>query len=89
MKALRDQGFLVPDDISLAGIDDLPTAEAFSPTLTVAVQPTLEIGQEAVAQVLARLSGKSVGPPVHLLCEPRFIVRNSTRPLLRTEVREA
>lgn len=81
MKALRDQGFRCPEDISIAGIDDLPTAEVFSPTLTVVVQPTVEMGERAVANVLARLNGEAPEEPVIMECEPHLIVRNSTRVL--------
>lgn len=79
MQALSEQGFRCPQDISIAGIDDLPTAAAFSPRLTVAVQPTVEIGEKAVGLLLARLNGTAPPDPVHLVCEPRLIVRESTR----------
>ena len=79
MKALRHQGFRCPEDISIAGIDDLPTADVFSPTLTVAVQPTVEMGQRAVESVLARLNGEAPEEPVVIVCEPQLIVRGSTR----------
>lgn len=79
MQALADQGFRCPEDISIAGIDDLPTASAFSPRLTAAAQPTSEIGEKAVGLLLARLDGTAPPEPVHLVCEPRLIVRSSCR----------
>ncbi len=81
MLALAEQGFRCPQDISVAGIDDLPTAAAFSPRLTVAIQPTVEIGEKAVALLLARLDGTAPPEPVQLICEPRLIVRDSCRVL--------
>jgi LacI family transcriptional regulator len=79
MQALAEQGFRCPQDISVAGVDDLPTAAAFSPRLTVAVQPTVEIGEKAVACLLARLNGTASPDPVHIVCEPRLVVRSSCR----------
>lgn len=79
MQALAEQGFRCPQDISVAGVDDLPTAAAFSPRLTVAVQPTVEIGEKAVECLLARLNGTAPPEPVHVVCEPRLIVRDSCR----------
>ena len=81
MQALSEQGFRCPQDISVAGVDDLPTAAAFSPRLTVAIQPTREIGEQAVALLLARLNGTAPPEPVHIVCEPRLIVRDSCRVL--------
>lgn len=81
MQALAQQGFRCPQDISVAGIDDLPTATAFSPRLTVAIQPTVEIGERAVGLLLDRLNGEAPDEPVHIVCEPRLIVRDSCRVL--------
>jgi LacI family transcriptional regulator len=79
MMALHDQGFRCPQDISVAGVDDLPTASAFSPRLTVAIQPTVEIGEKAVDLLLARLNGSAGPDPVHVVYEPRLMVRDSCR----------
>lgn len=81
MKGLADQGFRCPRDISVIGIDDLPTATAFSPRLTAAVQPTAEMGQAAVDFVLRRLQGEGDAAPMHFLGEPRLIVRDSCQVL--------
>lgn len=79
MQALAEQGFRCPQDISVAGIDDLPTAAAFSPRLTVATQPTTEMGELAVRLLLDRLSGKSPPDPVQVVCKAKLIVRDSCR----------
>ena len=81
VRALSEQGFRCPQDISVAGIDDLPTAPVFNPRLTVAIQPTIEIGEAAVGLLLARLNNTAPPEPVHIVCEPRLIVRDSCRVL--------
>jgi LacI family transcriptional regulator len=79
MKALADQGFQCPQDISVAAIDDFEWANAFSPQLTTAAQPIDEIGSKAVERLLARLDGRASGAAEHIVLTPRLIVRNSCR----------
>jgi LacI family transcriptional regulator len=80
MKALGDQGFQCPQDISVACIDDFEWSSAFSPQLTTAAQPINEIGSKAIGRLLARLAGEA-GGPVQIVLPPRLIVRNSCRVL--------
>jgi LacI family transcriptional regulator len=61
LKALREAGVSVPDDISLAGFDDLPANLMIDPFLTVVSQPAYEMGHRATCLLLDRLSGKA--PP--------------------------
>lgn len=81
MKALAEQGFRCPADISVAGIDDFEWSGAFSPSLTTAAQPIAEIGRRAVELLMARLDGAETGPPRHVVLAPRLIVRDSCRVL--------
>jgi LacI family transcriptional regulator len=79
MKALADQGFQCPQDISVACIDDFDWSNAFSPQLTTAAQPVDEIGSKAAEILLGRLSGGAAGDPVHVVLPPRLVVRSSCR----------
>jgi DNA-binding LacI/PurR family transcriptional regulator len=47
LTAARRAGLAVPDDLSVAGLDDAPSAHYCSPTLTTVHQPTREMGQRA------------------------------------------
>ncbi|MER5514966.1 LacI family DNA-binding transcriptional regulator [Streptomyces sp. NPDC002763] len=56
LRALREHGLSVPDDIALCCFDDFAWADLFSPRLTAVAQPSREIGVEAVRVLLERLA---------------------------------
>jgi LacI family transcriptional regulator len=58
MRALREQGLAIPEDISVVAFDDLPEGWVSEPFLTVASQPAYEIGHRAAEMLLARLAGE-------------------------------
>jgi LacI family transcriptional regulator len=80
IKAIHDHGLNVPEDISVIGLDDLPTSQYFTPGLTTLKQPIEEIGTISANSILNFLSGERYDdrlPPIDL------IVRQSTKPLKR------
>ncbi|MFJ3301594.1 LacI family DNA-binding transcriptional regulator [Streptomyces sp. NPDC086549] len=56
LRALRERGLTVPDDIALCCFDDFAWADLFSPRLTAIAQPSREIGAQAVRVLLDRLA---------------------------------
>ena len=52
LKALRAEGFGVPDDIALVGFDDMPYAATAAPPLTTLRQPIQRIGSLALEALL-------------------------------------
>ncbi|MGX1129790.1 LacI family transcriptional regulator [Streptomyces glaucescens] len=56
LRALRDRGLTVPDDLALCCFDDFAWADLFSPRLTAIAQPSKELGAEAVRVLLERLA---------------------------------
>ncbi|MEU6066438.1 LacI family DNA-binding transcriptional regulator [Streptomyces sp. NPDC047082] len=56
LRALRERGLSVPDDIALCCFDDFAWADLFSPRLTAVAQPSKEIGAQAVRVLLDRLA---------------------------------
>lgn len=56
---LHRYGRRVPEEVSLVGFDDQPTAAYMLPPLTTIRQPAIEIGIGAVQALLARLDGIS------------------------------
>lgn len=70
--ALREHGLRVPEDVAVAGFDDIETLRDFSPALTTAALPLAELGQAAVAKVL---SGEAPALPDP---GPGVLLRHST-----------
>lgn len=64
-RALLDAGYRVPDDISVAGFDDMPMAEYAPVPLTTVRVPTYEIGREG-AILFRRIVAGEDPDDVHL-----------------------
>lgn len=76
LRALRDHGLAVPDDLALCCFDDFAWADLFSPRLTAIAQPSREIGARAVRVLLERLADPDrPARTVRLACD--FVHRTS------------
>jgi LacI family transcriptional regulator len=75
LRAVREAGLHVPDDLLLVGWDDAPWTTLISPQLTVVAQPTQEIGRQA-AKLLATASADL--PARHVVLAPTLLVRASS-----------
>ncbi|PIM66148.1 LacI family transcriptional regulator, partial [Streptomyces sp. JV178] len=60
--ALEDAGLRVPDDVSVAGFDDIMLAGRVHPSLTTVHQPAYDIGRTAAAQLLQYVHRGEVPP---------------------------
>ncbi|MDQ7251660.1 LacI family DNA-binding transcriptional regulator [Dongia sedimenti] len=56
MRAMRELGLTVPDDVSLVGFDDFEWADLFEPRLTLLEQPCTELGRQAAALLIQRIA---------------------------------
>jgi LacI family transcriptional regulator len=75
LKAARDVGLQVPDDIALVGFDDVPAASVIEPTLTTVHQPIERLGSMAVEVLLSALeSEQDDEAPVHRVVLPTELV---------------
>lgn len=72
------RGLNVPDDVSVAGIDDLDMSAHLSPSLTTVHVPTAQIGREAARKLVAILQHRQTAMASALPVE--LIVRRSTGP---------
>ena len=61
IKAIRDTGLRVPEDISVVGFDDIPSAVTIEPELTTVRQPIERLGQLAVDLLIDRLERGDAG----------------------------
>lgn len=81
---LRDRGVRVPQDMSVAGFDDIPMASMTSPRLTTVAAPLEQAGRSAVQLLLSTLDGRGTTPPRRRLLPTRLVVRASTARAPRT-----
>jgi LacI family transcriptional regulator len=76
LRALREAGRRVPDDISVVGFDDIPLARHFDPPLTTIRLPARALGAAAGRELVERLAGRAgIG---RRLLATELIVRDST-----------
>jgi LacI family transcriptional regulator len=78
LRAMRDAGLRVPDDIALVTFDDIPSALMVDPFLTVAAQPGYEMGRQATELLLARLSGPATLAFQEVILPTEIIIRHSS-----------
>jgi LacI family transcriptional regulator len=81
LKALRDFGLKVPEDISLVAFDDLPPTWIIEPFVTVAAQPPYKMGCKATDLLLLRLKGEAPPECQEILLPIDLIVRLSSGPV--------
>jgi LacI family transcriptional regulator len=79
LKAIREAGLAVPDEISMIGFDDADWTSVVNPPISVVEQPTYALGRRAAELLLARLSGDEASPDVHML-PTSFLSRRSVAP---------
>lgn len=85
--ALNEVGLRCPDDIAVASFDDLPSAEAFHPQITVVSQPAYQIGHDGAHLLIDRLQRKiSSQSPVSIRLNPELKIRESTS--IRLDLKE-
>ncbi len=82
LRALREAGKRIPEDIALIGFDDMPWSGDLCPPLTAVSQPTYELGQEAVALLLRRIA-QPTAPARTVILQTHLIERQSCGAQLR------
>jgi LacI family transcriptional regulator len=78
VRAFRDAGLRVPEDVSVIGFDDIQAAAYLTPRLTTLRQPLRRMGEIAAEQLLGRLSNGRSNRSQQISVEPELIVREST-----------
>ena len=82
IQALRELGMVVPDDIALVLVDDIPPIYTIEPFLTVAIQPAREVGQQAAKLLLGRVTGELAAECQHVVLPTQLVIRASSGSLL-------
>jgi DNA-binding LacI/PurR family transcriptional regulator len=76
----REGGLVLPRDLSVVGFDDIPFAAYVHPALTTIAQPKFDMGQRALAMVLALVkAGEAARSTVaDVIVQGNLVVRQST-----------
>jgi LacI family transcriptional regulator len=77
--AAAERGLRIPEDLSVAGFDDIDLARATRPMLTTVRQPLQEMGRIAVS-LLIRLLERQRLDALHIELATELVVRGSTGP---------
>ncbi len=75
MEAIRGAGLRIPEDIAVAGCDDIEHASLVTPRLTTIAKPKYELGVEAVSLLVALIRGEE---PQEKVLEDMLVIREST-----------
>jgi LacI family transcriptional regulator, galactose operon repressor len=80
LSALREAGIAVPDDMAVAGFDDITIAHYLNPPLTSVHVPIAELGERAMAKLIAALRDKDRHVPRQDLLGTTLVIRSSCGP---------
>ena len=76
MRAARDAGLKIPDDIAFVGFDDLPHAKLAYPQLTTIRQPISQTGFQGV-EILLDVIENGATPPRCVVLNTELVIRDS------------
>jgi LacI family transcriptional regulator len=77
LRAIRERGLSVPEDLSLAGFDDIELASQLWPPLTTVAIHGQELGRRAAQRLFRRIQGAEMDPTLESIAT-ELIVRAST-----------
>ncbi len=76
LRALRQAGVAVPNEVAMVGYDDLPSSATSEPPLTTVRQPIRRLGAQAVENLIDILANGRY-PPRHVVTTTELIIRAS------------
>jgi LacI family transcriptional regulator len=79
IKAIREAGLRVPNDISVIGAGNVHYSDLLAVPLTTVDQGTCQMGAKAAELLIERITQKRSGRPKKILISPKLIERESTR----------
>ena len=62
IRALKEAGWRIPEDVSIIGFDDIPLCDYISPPLTTIHVPKQAMGETAVRRLLTMIEDKDETP---------------------------
>jgi LacI family transcriptional regulator len=81
IRAVREAGLHVPQDVSIIGFDDIQSAAFQNPALTTVRQPLRTMGILAAEAIIRQITSPTEHPPTRqVVVDPELVVRDSTCP---------
>jgi LacI family repressor for deo operon, udp, cdd, tsx, nupC, and nupG len=78
IKAAKDSGLTVPNDLAVVGFDNIKMSSVFEPNLTTIDQPKYEIGKKAMELLLKLINGEPLKKKKFVM-KDELIIRESSR----------
>ncbi len=79
VRAAKELDYRVPEDVSIIGFGDIPSASMTDPSLTTVREPFQKMGYQAADMLLKLIQGKRVGAK-HIVLPVELVIRKSTAP---------
>ncbi|MDQ0253163.1 LacI family repressor for deo operon, udp, cdd, tsx, nupC, and nupG [Evansella vedderi] len=76
IKALKENGLRIPEDIAIVGFDNIELAKFVDPPLTTIAQPKFEFGVHAMELLLKVMNGETISQE-NIVLESHLIIRES------------
>lgn len=83
LKALKEAGIKVPDQVAVCGFDNVFPSSLVSPAVTTVETPGQELGSESV-ELLLNLIAEPADTPVLRILDGELIIRESSQPGVKT-----
>jgi LacI family transcriptional regulator len=80
IRALREAGYRIPEDVSIIGFDDIPAAAIIDPPLSTMRVPKKTMGMLAVDRLLKRIHNEA-GESVRISVYTTLVIRSSVKKL--------
>lgn len=78
LRALRELGLRVPEDVSVIGFDDIEVVSYLAVPLTTVRIPRYEIGQRATRLLIETAEAEDPSPTQKVMLDAELVVRDST-----------
>jgi len=93
IRAARQLGLRIPEDVAIVGFDDIPESAYFCPPLSTVSQPIFDLGAHAVRELTRRIEASQTGDatvqPRASLIQPQLVIRESSTAAQHHQIRDA
>lgn len=83
MRAVREAGLRIPEEIAFVGFDDLPMARLSDVKLSTIRQPVVQFGENSI-EILIDLIENGINPPRHVIMSTELVIRDSCGAKIRS-----